>query len=469
MHYNNERVFRDSWPTFKEAGRRTGVYLSGTAPETASDSTQAFSLMIASGRISDIVLGQREDMNKYGVEGAFLPLDDLIEKHAPNIKKLFNERPGLKKQIAASDGNIYYLPYIFHGKASTGWFIRKDWLDKFGLDYPKTVDELYNTYKTFLEKDANGNGLRDEVPFFTRDNNFNVEMLYPLFGMIKEFQVDENGNVYYTPYEEKYKSVISSIAKWYSEGLIDREIFTRGSNARDILLGDNVGGSTHDWFSSTGQFNDKLKDQIPDFSFQPFLPPINVDGVSVEEGSRVEAQTRGWGISKDNKNVIETIKYFDFWYSDEGILLNSFGIEGVHYDMVDGNPIFRDEIIHGSEATNLIKWKNGFHLDIGTIMHPDDEKQWTNEIAQKGIDKYNNSNVIANQFPPLSFTPDEEKIINERFAAIDTLKRETIMKWVMGREDIEASFTAFRKALEKMGIQEVISAYDSAYKRYISQ
>ena len=38
------------------------------------------------------------------------------------------------------------------------YYIRKDWLEKLGLEEPKTVDELYNVLVTFRDKDPNGNG-----------------------------------------------------------------------------------------------------------------------------------------------------------------------------------------------------------------------------------------------------------------------------------------------------------------------
>ena len=37
--------------------------------------------------------------------------------------------------------------------------------------------------------------------------------------------------------------------------VIDAEIFTRGSSARDFLLSENLGGATHDWFASTSGYD----------------------------------------------------------------------------------------------------------------------------------------------------------------------------------------------------------------------
>ena len=169
MHYNDGAVvFSDDWPTFKEAAKMTNVNLKGVAPKTSTASNEAFNLMLASGEVPDVVMGKKQDMNKYGKEGAFLPLDDLIKEHAPHIQKYLEEMEGMKASALASDGKMYYIPFIADGEAQQGWFIRKDWLDKFNLEIPKTTDDLYKAMKTFLEKDANGNGQKDEIPYFSR-------------------------------------------------------------------------------------------------------------------------------------------------------------------------------------------------------------------------------------------------------------------------------------------------------------
>lgn len=40
--------------------------------------------MISSGKLADIVHYQREGLVYYGMKGAFIPLNDLIENYAPN-------------------------------------------------------------------------------------------------------------------------------------------------------------------------------------------------------------------------------------------------------------------------------------------------------------------------------------------------------------------------------------------------
>ena len=63
---------------------------------------------------------------------------------------------------------MYYIYYLPGGKYGRAYFIRYDWLEKLGLEVPESVDELKAALEAFRDQDPNGNGQKDEVPFFAR-------------------------------------------------------------------------------------------------------------------------------------------------------------------------------------------------------------------------------------------------------------------------------------------------------------
>jgi len=44
---------------------------------------------------------------KYGSQGIFIPLNDLIDQYAPNFKRVMEENPSAGKAARMTDGNIY--------------------------------------------------------------------------------------------------------------------------------------------------------------------------------------------------------------------------------------------------------------------------------------------------------------------------------------------------------------------------
>ena len=84
-----------------------------------------------------------KNIEKYAFQGAFVKLDEYLEEYAPNITKYLNDHPEKKANITSADGHIYIIPRFEDGDTAQGWYIRQDWLDKLGLEQPKTVDEYY--------------------------------------------------------------------------------------------------------------------------------------------------------------------------------------------------------------------------------------------------------------------------------------------------------------------------------------
>lgn len=467
IHMHSFGAFDDAWPVFTEAAKRTNVTLKGTIAKTVTDKNEAFNLMVASGNIADIVTSTKVNMDKFGQEGAFEPLNDLIDKHAPNIKKFLEKRPDVKAVGTAADGKMYFLPFAPDGEAASGWFIRQDWLDALGLQTPKTVDEYYKVLKAFKEQDPNKNKKADEVPYFTRDNNTAVYGLLALWGADHDYYL-KDGKIAFGPIEPTFKTGISAIAQWYKEGLIDREIFTRGAKAREVMLGDNIGGSTRDWFASTAAFNTSLKDKVPNLNFVPIAPPADINGKVVEYTARATVSTNGWGISSSSKYKEEAIKYFDYWYTEEGRRLANFGVEGITYQLVDGKPKFTDEILKSGAVTQTL-WKYGVNLEFGYHQDFEYERQYLNPVAEKGMSEYINNKYPRQQIPTLAYTSAEESKLKNLESNIKTYVMESSQKWVLGAEPVEGNYNAFVAQLKTMGVEEVLKIKNEAYARYVKK
>ncbi|NMA85369.1 MAG: extracellular solute-binding protein [Epulopiscium sp.] len=472
LHIYNKFVYTEDWVPFKKAAELTNVTLKGVAPESATDSEQVFNIMMVSGDLPDIITAERQNFFKYGPEGAFIPLNDLIDEHAPNFKQFLEEREDVRRYLTAPDGNIYSINFIPDGAAAQGYFIRTDWLEKLNLPVPKDVDELYTVLKAFREQDPNGNGKKDEIPFIDRAKGQKTIALATLWGAHTTTDRDEwyveDGKVKFGPMESSYQLAMENLQKWYAEGLIDPEAFTRGAKARDILLGDNIGGFAHDWFGTTAGYNDMFKDKIEGFDFQPIAPPADINGKAWEYSSRPLVNPTGWGISKDNKDPITTIKYLDFWWSEEGRRLMNFGIEGEHYDLVDGKPIFKDHILNSDKPVTQALQDQGIQMQVGFHQDFFYEEQWLNPIAREGMNMYIENGYIQTPFPTLGFTPEEQKIIDEKSVSIYTHVTETTQKWILGAEDPTKTWENYLKALDNMGMQELLEVYQAAYDRFIN-
>lgn len=463
MHYANRFAFDNEWSIFEKAAELTNISLNGTAPATGTDSNEMFNLMLAGGELPDIIHFYYTVAHTQGPEGVLIDLKDLIKEHAPNIQKMFNENPKLESFATTPDGKIYYVPTPSPNVVAKGWLIRQDWLDALDLPVPETYEDYYETLKAFRDEDPNGNGKKDEIPFFSREKT-GIKDLLVFWGLRSSRWMAEDGKVNYTPTDPKYRIAVENITKWYSEGLIDQEIFSRGAQAREILLGDNVGGSTHDWMQSTTGFNESLKDKVPGFKMVAMAPPKNIYGEHVEETSGSPYFSHAWGISSASENPVEAVKYFDFWFSEEGTKLGTYGVEGETYTIENGEIDLTDEVKDGNILENL--YKTGAFLEFPHITDPDFARFQTSAEAKKGMDMYLKEGYMMDQYPSYSMTEDVKERYSELGGIINTYVDEMFQKWVMGAEPLnDAAWDAYLKQINKFGLKELIEIEQAAYDR----
>ncbi len=477
LHGKRYQSYDESWPVEVAACETTNVCLkNATVGSNSTNSAEAINLLLASGDLPDIVGTERfkDVVNEYGPQGAFLSLNELVDEHAPNIKAFFDKRPELKAAISASDGNYYYIPYFPDGKYGRAYFIRYDWLDALGLEMPQTVEEYEQVLIAFRDQDPNGNGLKDEIPFFARQWEELIRLVTLWDGRSSgsdtahDFMV-EGGHIKHPYAEEGYREGIKNLARWYAEGLVDPEIFTRGSSSREYLLSENLGGSSHDWFASTSGYN-RLSAEIDGFAFKAFLPPASPSGRRIEEHRRIPVKPDGWAISYTNEHPVETIKYFDFWFSPEGRRLANFGVEGAHYDVVDGEPIYKEEILTNGRPVVSQMYEIG--AQILARGYPQDyayEIQWTNEFALEGIALYDQqSDLLIDQFLGVAFNEEEQRVYDKHWSQIRTYMLERQQAWILGSGNVEAEWDDYIAQVNGMGLSKVLEVMQAAYDRQYS-
>ena len=104
MNFFGYCVYNNDWPIFKEAEKKTGIALKGTTDNV--NSFTAFNTMLSSKKLPDIIHFQADYLNKAGQKGSLIPLNDLIEEHAPHIKEIFdNGLPADFRLIGATTRN----------------------------------------------------------------------------------------------------------------------------------------------------------------------------------------------------------------------------------------------------------------------------------------------------------------------------------------------------------------------------
>ena len=224
--------------------KETGVHIDWTNYQ--ADFAEKRNLDISSGDLPDAIHNDGasdNDLINWANKGVIIPVEDLIDKYMPNLKKILDENPEYKALMTAPDGHIYAFPWIeelgsdkesIHSVNDMAW-INKDWLNKLGLEMPQTTDELIKVLEAFKTQDPNGNGKADEIPFtfINGGGNEDFKMLFGAFGVgdnDDHIVVGNDGKIDFTADNDDYKEGVKFIRQLQEKGLIDKEAFEQDWN-----------------------------------------------------------------------------------------------------------------------------------------------------------------------------------------------------------------------------------------------
>ena len=323
-----EAAYTNDRPIIKEITKKTGVsFQFDLAPYDFDQALEKFNLMLASGELPDLIVFRKLELDKAAQQGVLTPLNDLVEKYAPNFKKILDENPGILKDLKIGDGNYYHFPLLSAVRTAQIFMIRQDWLEKLGLEPPETLDDWYTVLKAFKEQDPNGNGEADEVPFTTRWKAAGLLPFMEAWGIsgyssYEQFFI-EDGKVKFAYTDPRCKEALAFLKKLYAEGLIDPEYVTGDKKLWTARLSSGVSGVTHDWFPRIDFFNRAAQEVDPKAKFAGVLPPIGPTGIRMVTNQQKRVRDQGaTAISVTSKHKERLVKFIDFFYGEGAMFMN---------------------------------------------------------------------------------------------------------------------------------------------------
>ncbi|RAU98941.1 ABC transporter substrate-binding protein [Paenibacillus sp. YN15] len=467
------QTFNDSL-LYQELEKRTGVKIAFEHPAVGSEGEQ-FNLLIASGKYPDMI---EYNFNNYpgGPEKALadnviIELNDVIKQYAPNLNQYLNENPDMKKQVSTDSGKMYVFPSIGIGNngVTTGFMLRKDWLDELGLKAPETIDDWTKMLRAFKESKG------AKAPVTMLPNNFlYIQQFNGAFGVGTEFYLD-NGKVKYGPIEQGYKQYLTLLNAWYKEGLLDPDFATQDGAAFDAkIINGNSGALLGAIGGGMGKYLPALQAKDKKYDLVGVQYPVLKAG---EEPRFITTsyEYRGTGsvaITTSNRQVEETAKWLDYFYSDEGHMLKSFGVEGLTYTDDKGYPRYTDLIMKNKDGLTISDAMSKYlRVNMPWVGFVGDDRYSEQyfatpqqQAASVVFSKYQN-NAYKTRLPLISHTPEEANKLTTIMAEVNTYRDEMFLKFVMGSEPLD-KFDDFVNQLKRMNIEKAIEFKTAAVERY---
>jgi len=450
----------------KALEEKTGVKIEYIHPAAGQASTQ-LSLYAASGELPDLV---ETDWYSYtgGPElaiqdGLIISLNEYLESgELPNLKAFLDANPEIARSCRTEEGNYYCFPFI-RGDAklmmSSGPIIRKDWMEELGLEMPETIEDMENILMQFKEKKGTTSPLCVNFP--------NALMFA---GAYNNMYVD-NGVVKYGVLDDCFKTAVETLNRWYANGLLDENFSSvKTADKQAAILTEKAGVTMGSGGGNLGGWIDSMKDSGTSFDLTGFRLPYAVYLGNVSDAYPGAGSV---AISAACKDPLTAAKYLDYGYSEEGIMLYNFGIEGVSYTMVDGKAIYTDEIQANpdglTQAQAMMKYfrasnQGPFIQDVGYI-----EQYYAKPQQQEALAAWTTDFDVYNsrRYPKATMTAEENEEYSTIYNEIEGYVDEQVTMFILGTRSLD-EYDDFITEVKKLGAERAVELKQAALDRYLA-
>lgn len=465
----------------QEIEKNTNVHVNWNIVSSA-EAAEKFSLMIASGEYPDIIRGAEAfytgGLTKMVDDGVTVELTDKVDKYMPNYSGLRKSNEKLLKDTMSDNGKIVSL-YTIASKTGEvkgervwgGPSIRQDWLDETGLSVPVTINDWHEALSAIKAKHPDC-----EAPLMLGKTATNYYGAFTsAFGVLPEFYND-NGTVKYGPAEAGYKAWIETFRQWYAEGLIDPNFVSNDASfisSGDFIgsgkaaAGPNVWGMTADVYKQMG-YN---KDEKYWLSGAPY--PVLNEGDAPEAGAPMsELVKETMVVTSACKDVELALRYLDYYYTKESMMLSSLGVEGVSYvNNGDGTYSITDELkAKVTDGTFPTVSEAVYTYSLGAASFGLYNWEMYDAVYEgnKATDAYNvweNTKYDLMLPPTMTMTEEESQEYASLYTGIQTLVQENTVKFIMGTISMD-EYDSFVENLHTFGVDRCIELKQAAFDRY---
>lgn len=444
---------------------------------------EGFSTMLATGDYPDMIF--EGYVGSYYSGGLAMAYDDglvydytelVSPETTPNYWATIMEDEYLAKLAVDDEGRNTGLGSQYSGSEDIctcmwGLMIRQDLLDEAGLDVPVTIDDWTNMLRTFKEMGVKYPLLLNKSGYWKSRNAFSCAWNVDT----KSFCLTEDGEVVYGPATEGYKEFVSTMAMWYSEGLINPDFTTDTQSDTWAMLASDEGGcvAEHTYGYATNYHTVLDVDNNPEEALVAAqMPKLNAD----DDLTRVMVTNRALGkqkyIMETSEHKEECVALLDALYYEEIEFMFSNGIEGIGYNLNEyGYPVI----------TNVESNENATDEEKRCMRLYSFETESDSDLEYITTSKYcygpqPDTCILYSQcgydlrFPSgASFTVEEAEVKAEYLTDIETYRDEMLINFMTGVVDIETEWDNYLAKLDEMGLQELTEVYAASYARYAAR
>lgn len=459
---------------------KLNVDLVFTEPSEAAASEQ-YNLMIAGGDMTDLIcennlaeMGKTCAYNggydKAIADEVYLDLLDYLD-YSPNYASYIMNDPENYKTAITDDGHLpaFYQVYNETALNNMGEIVNTDMIAATGLEVPDTVDGWLKVF----EKMSN-NGVK--YPIEVNDSGSIMQgMFQNAIGATLDSTIlvdNATGNLILGVTTDESRQYIELFMDcnekgwmnpdWINVMMMDFSAFNAQDTATRNAMANEI-STYYDYYGVTVEA----------------VPIVHRDGfgnkeTAINSSSQSRVTTMGsMVVTTDCRDIEATMKFMDWFYSDEGADCANFGfVEGEVYELVNGQKQINDNYEAKNEGNVQMKNIYTHDGDFG-LVYPNLRYAVADEAAKQAYDLWatgdsTNSAIYTSLPTTVALTADESEAITTHLNDLDTYIETTVSTWMcLGAELTDKSWDEFVSTCQGFQLDQILNTYTAAYERYL--
>jgi len=347
------------WEVYNIIRRKLNIDLKMSAvPTVSEEADRKLQLAASSDRLPDIFVVSGNTLTEFIRNGFVTYVDDMYELMPGRSAQMYDEA---ERKSYSYQGKHYALSQPGSVLKNEGVLIRKDWLEKLGLDVPVTLEDYMKVMKAFTYNDPDGNGKNDtygfgaylEIKKNSEGFGTKFEPIFGAYGVEGTFDLNRS-TAGLNIYKENYYYALDYVRQMVNEKVIDPNWFAyKKDDFRNAWKAGRFGimREQNAAFALENNYA-PFDERFPDGEWIVIDPPQGPDGkksvgIYTDQGHRIYAISAK---ARQNGKIKAIAKLLEWMSSDEGYYLLGFGEEGVNYTRNENGEITTDNLPDPSKA-----------------------------------------------------------------------------------------------------------------------
>ena len=453
------------------------------------------------------------DVLKLATQGVLLDINELLELGDGTAKDYwYNDEYGSqgRNKAMTPEGNFWWLPNLYISLWENGEYtgtgtnltsvIRKDWLDQYNLEIPTTLEEYKTALKTFNENDPSGSGAGVAgMNVYSYNPCDWGDSIANWFGLVRGLiSVNWDTDKAISPWhQDTVKDYLTFANSLYADGLYDPEMIGSTSTLSQKIANNQVAGLTIYALTTTYEptIEAAFKPEGGGALYADIYPIEAVKGVSPL--LPLEDPTYIWDefvfTTKADPKLAAT--FLDVYYSPEHIEILNYGVEGIHYEVVNGEKQWKkytakedgkefeanqlnqylddkaeQRLSYGKIAYTRTVFSDVNFYDLWGAKNGCNDLGWASQKAE-----YQDATIDFGHYTSIDVTgilatasAEEQEKYNDVINDMKSASQQAISAFIMGQRSLD-EIDAVVAELDTLGLADCEAIYQARHDRFLGK